>query len=87
MLVRLHPILTVSQNVRKYSIAIIREPYKLTQYFGYEGVEDAYELYHLENDPEELDDRLKVEPGIADELKEALTRKIEQVNQPYKKMR
>ncbi len=63
------------------SVAIIREPYKLVQYSGYEGLEDWYEMYNMVNDPEELDDRVDVETDVAKDLKEALATKIDQVNE------
>ena len=46
------------------TFSIIRWPYKLINYRGYAGYEDIDELYHLENDPDELNNLLKSKPDI-----------------------
>jgi arylsulfatase A-like enzyme len=62
--------------------ALIKGRYKLVRYFGYDKARDFYELYDLENDPEELEDlsRLKI-LSLASELKEELALRIEEANQ------
>jgi len=62
------------------SIALIRDPYKLVRYFGYDGLENRYELYNLQNDPEEFENRHILEPAVAEELTVALSMKLDQVN-------
>jgi choline-sulfatase len=61
--------------------AMIKGRYKLVRYFGYDRPQDFYELYDLENDPDELEDlfRLKI-VSLASELKEELNLKIAEAN-------
>ncbi len=54
--------------IEKGSAAVIKGPYKLVRYFGYEGYEDWYEMYNLETDPEELKNIYKPDSSIASEL-------------------
>jgi hypothetical protein len=63
--------------LNKGSVALIRDRYKLIHYFGFDDIEDRYELYDLVNDPEELENRYRSEKGIGKELKEALSEKIQ----------
>jgi arylsulfatase A-like enzyme len=65
------------------TVALIRGRHKLIHYFGYPGYEDEYELYDLENDPEELEDRYGVDRDIASELEHELEQKLQEVNRPY----
>lgn len=46
--------------------------YKLLQYVGYPGLEDAHELYDLEADPEERDDLAMRRRGLAGDLQAVL---------------
>jgi arylsulfatase A-like enzyme len=65
------------------TIAMVKDRYKLIHYFGHEGFEDEYELFDIAHDPEELDDIYLSHPDIASELKNELTLKVNEVNQPY----
>ncbi len=64
------------RSLVKASAALIKGPYKLTRYWGYGGAKDFYELYDLEQDPEEVENlHSSGEPiaaGLQDELKEKL---------------
>ena len=56
----------------------------MIMYHGYEAYpEDAFELYDIENDPEELDDLMTKQSSVADELKNMLVRKFEAANKPF----
>ena len=60
--------------LRKASLALIRGRLKLTHYFGYRYYRDEYELYDLEEDPEELNNRFDDHPdrdSLVAELREA----------------
>ena len=59
-----------------------RGKYKMIYYTGYEA-EDAYELYDLESDSEELNDLYPAKPSIAVSMGEELLAKLEAVNRPY----
>ena len=56
----------------KYTLAMIRERYKLISYVGYGSYRDVFELYDLQNDPDEIQDLSQTEPRIAEELLEQL---------------
>ena len=56
--------------------------YKLINYIGYES-EDSFELYDLENDPEELQDLYSTQTGIARSLTDELRVKLASVNKNY----
>jgi hypothetical protein len=65
------------------TVAMIKGQYKLIHYLGYKGFEDVYELYDLENDPEELFDLFGIKKGIASAMRDELLSKMEEVNRPY----
>jgi len=68
------------------SIALYRGSYKLISYFGYPELpqnETLFELYNLDNDPEELVDLYSSNPGIAKGMIEEVKEKIEEFNKPY----
>ncbi len=67
------------------SIALIKGDYKLVDYLGYEGYADVSELYNLANDPEEVEDLVAVQAGVAAELRDELLQKLKAVNQPFKR--
>jgi uncharacterized sulfatase len=70
------------------SVMMVKGRYKLTYYSGYEelGELDPYfELYDLENDPEEMNDIYQSEPETAKELRDELLQKIAEVDKPYQK--
>jgi choline-sulfatase len=69
--------------LEKGTIAMIKGKYKLIWYFGYKGFEDTFEMYDLENDPEELNDIASLRSSLAHELQHELVRKLEEVNKPY----
>jgi hypothetical protein len=58
----------------------MRESYKLIHYFGYEEQPDAYELYDIVNDPEELVDLYPEAGWVAEDLREELLDKIAEIN-------
>ena len=65
-------------KLEKYTIALIRESYKLIYYHGYEGIADHYELYDLQNDPDELVDLSATQSDLAGELLNQATLQIEE---------
>jgi arylsulfatase A-like enzyme len=62
------------------TIAMMRRHYKLIHYLGYEECERPYELYDLENDPDELENLYASHRPIASELARELGAQIQQVN-------
>jgi arylsulfatase A-like enzyme len=65
------------------TLVMIQWPYKLIHYFGYDEIPEGYELYHLEEDPEEMDDLFEQMPEVAGPMKKALLAKFNDVNQSY----
>lgn len=68
------------------TLAIVKEDYKLTYFYGYKELGpggERIELYNIKDDPEELTDLVDVEKGIAQELLDQLKAKLEEVNDPY----
>jgi len=70
--------------LNKYSIAIIKGHYKLIRYSGYQRSMDAYELYDLEADPEEMFDLYPSRLSVANEMRDELAEQLEQVNRVYR---
>ena len=63
----------------KGTFVVFQEGYKLIHYQGYkEGLDDKDELYHLANDPEELEDRAEAEKSLAKEMRQALAEKVDE---------
>jgi len=71
--------------LKKTVISMRKGAHKLIAYLGYKGFDQVFELYDLENDPDELNDLatkdLKVLTAMQDELFEYL----DKANQPFKK--
>ncbi len=65
----------------KATVALLRGNYKLVHYFGYKEHPDAYELYDLLTDPEELDDLYPTHNKLASNLTAQLSAKLAEVNQ------
>jgi hypothetical protein len=72
------------QPFKKATIAMQKGHYKLIYYTGYES-EDAFELYDLDADIEELDDLYPAQLAIARRLKEELLESLFAANKPYMK--
>ncbi len=72
------------------SVVMIAGRYKLIHYFGYDDVEDEYEMYDLVNDPEETEDLYLARETLPSDVQAALQdrqkvlkEKLQMVNQPY----
>jgi len=70
--------------LKTVTVAMRRGGYKLIYYSGYEG-EVSFELYDLDNDPEELVDLYPAQTAVASRLKDELLAKLDSVNRPYKR--
>lgn len=67
----------------KATMMVSKDRYKLTRYLGYKDGEDKYELYDLENDPEELVNLYASRKPEAADLQNELREKLQEVNRPY----
>ena len=69
------------------TVTQISGKHKLIYTFGYDeqnGMGPMFELFDLENDPEELENLYSLKPGIASEMESMLLKKIQDVNEPYR---
>jgi arylsulfatase A-like enzyme len=67
---------------------LVKGNYKLTHYFGYEQLGKTrrlFELYDVENDPEELKNIYDPNWQTAKQLQDELLEKIKEVDKPYQK--
>jgi arylsulfatase A-like enzyme len=67
----------------KRTVSMIRGQYKLVHYLGYENYDDIYEMYDLNNDPEELNNIYFSQKSIASDLKALLSEQLIKVNSRY----
>ncbi|MCB8944508.1 MAG: sulfatase-like hydrolase/transferase [Ardenticatenaceae bacterium] len=65
------------------TMALIKWPYKLIRYFGFRDFSEVYELYHLENDPEELIDLSQSEQRRLRQMRDEMLAKQEAVDRPF----
>ncbi len=73
------------QPVRTGSVALMREEWKLIHYFGYEGYENAFELYNMRDDPLEKRDLFSKQPSVLQSLKQELLDSLEDANRTYRR--
>ncbi len=66
-----------------FSLAIANGGYRLV-YYRYHGT-DRFELYNLQEDPEEVRDLYPASPAIASRMKDELLQKLSEVNRPFQK--
>ena len=69
------------------TVTQISGKHKLIYTFGYDeqnGMGPMFELFDLENDPEELENIYSSKQGIASEMESMLLKKIQDVNEPYR---
>ena len=67
------------------TVALIKDDHKLIHYRGYKDYDNQYELYDLEDDPEEVQNIYPDHPA-AKLLREELDQKLHEVNQPELKV-
>lgn len=69
----------------KAAFAMRKGAYKLIAYLGYGGEDGVYELYDLENDPEELHELSQDEPALFSGLKEEFLAALAEANRPFER--
>jgi arylsulfatase A-like enzyme len=65
------------------TIALMKGPYKLVRYFGFLDYHDVYEMYDLENDPEEMNDIYPLQVQGVKRMRSEILNTLEEVNRPY----
>ena len=68
------------QPIRRATFSLIRGPYELFFFTGYPGHEDWFELYHLLEDPQELQDLFSKDITTASHMKNELLEAIHAAN-------
>ena len=69
--------------LKRATIAMRKGALKLIAYFGYRRLEDTYELYNIEDDPEEMKDLASLNPSELGKMKQELLDHLADANQPY----
>ena len=70
------------------TLAYFQDRYKLIEYVGYENLPNNapfYELFDLENDPEERENLIDARKSLGDDLRAQLTQKVQEVNLPFRR--
>jgi arylsulfatase A-like enzyme len=62
------------------SISLHKGQYKMTYYTGYSGIEDFYELYNLEEDPDEVNNLYPAQPAESAAMQEEILTIIAEKN-------
>jgi arylsulfatase A-like enzyme len=62
------------------TLAMIQGPLKLIRYVGYKGYPETYELYDLENDPQELNDLYPSSPPEAGRMRQEMLDTLQQAD-------
>jgi arylsulfatase A-like enzyme len=77
---------SVFMPLKKAAISMHKGPHKLIAYYGYQGYDDVYEFYNLEEDPEELHDLAREAPATFSQLKAELLEALFEANRPYERV-
>jgi arylsulfatase A-like enzyme len=65
------------------TVAMIKGAYKLVRYFGYEELEEAFELFDVEQDPEERKNLYVLNQTTSTKMKRLLMEHLRQANDPF----
>jgi arylsulfatase A-like enzyme len=67
------------------TISLIQGHSKLIHYMGYPKKPETFELYNLQDDPEEMKDLFEADPSTASSMKEELLDSLADANRPFVK--
>jgi arylsulfatase A-like enzyme len=65
------------------SVVMIKNGHKIVRYFGFGSRRDGYELYDVQNDPEEMNDLYEQRQNLTQVMKTELDAKLQQVNRDF----
>jgi arylsulfatase A-like enzyme len=71
------------QPLQRATFTLLKGPYELFFYTGYPDHEDAFELYNLREDPNELQDLFKEDINTASQMKEELLDTVSAANRSF----
>jgi arylsulfatase A-like enzyme len=66
--------------LQRGTVALISGQHKLIRYFGYENFENEFELYDIQEDPEELVDIYRVKKSTATDLEQVLMQRLAEIH-------
>jgi hypothetical protein len=75
----------VFRPIEHATFTLIKGPYELFFFTGYKDHPDAFELYNLEEDPDELQDLFRKDITTAAQMKDELLEAINTANRNYQK--
>jgi arylsulfatase A-like enzyme len=70
-------------RLKKAVISMRKDAYKLIAYLGYNELDQSFELYDLENDPEELENLTNKEKNRLSQMKDELLGYLDEANRPF----
>jgi hypothetical protein len=71
--------------IQRATFTLIKGGYELFFFTGYPGHPDAFELYNLQEDPQELHDLFRKDITTASQMKDELLEAIHRANRNYDK--
>ena len=71
------------QPIRRATFAMIKGGHELLYYTGYPGHEDQYELYDLDEDPDELQNLFSKDITTASHMKDELLEAVNAANRNF----
>ncbi|HZQ05482.1 MAG TPA: sulfatase [Anaerolineae bacterium] len=72
--------------ITKATVSMIKDNYKVIHYRGYDkGYQNVFEVYDLDQDPQELTDLHSIKPETSSELEHEMIAKLDEVNRPYQR--
>ena len=69
--------------LRNYAMSLTRDHHRLTYYSYPRDKYEKFEFYDLDVDPEEMKDLYPSHPQLAQEMREELLQKVDDVNKPF----
>jgi hypothetical protein len=71
--------------IKRATFSLIKGVHELFFFTGYPGHPDAFELYNLQEDPQELQDLFRKDINTASQMKDELLEAINAANRNYQK--
>jgi len=67
----------------KRTVMMVKDRYKIMHFTGYEKYNDVFEMYDLQNDPEELNNIFNSHPALASEMKSEMFERLVQADNNF----